>query len=132
MTPPSLREVTAARRAVVERAQLPSVRYDKDGDCLETLFSDDDYKGLRINGYLTLYISRKSKLPIGSMLKDVVKFIRMHAPGFDLDEPFRPADLLQYFLWATKWADTEQRKAFELLIESTKDCAATNREVSCS
>ena len=128
----SLRDVTASRRGLVKRDSLPSIRYDKDGDCIEMMLSDDDFKGLRINKFLTIYMSRDTGEPVGSVLKDVVKFIRTHAPGFDLDEPFRVGDLLHYLLWATKWEQGAGREAFEKVIESTKQSGVTDTKLSCA
>lgn len=52
---------------------VPVSYYDRDGDCIEFLISNDSYRAERIDDRLTVYFSRETGEIIGSLIKGVRK-----------------------------------------------------------
>lgn len=56
--------------AMVDRDKpfSPVAYYDRDGDCIEFLASDDSFRAERVDDRLTVYYSRETGEVIGSLL----------------------------------------------------------------
>lgn len=54
-----------------QKLDLPQVVYDKDGDCIEFITVDEDFKACRLNSMLTVYIGRESGDIVGSLIRGV-------------------------------------------------------------
>ena len=124
----ALSEALAARRANVERAELPSARYDRDGDCLEILISAGDYFARRVNGTVTVYVSRETGEPVGLVFKGVVAFIKEQAPGYEPGEPIDVRNILHYYRWATEWHLQEALRDFRAVQSEAERLAPDERE----
>jgi hypothetical protein len=83
----------------------PMAYYDKDGDCIEFLISNDDYYAERVDELLTVYYSRDKNEIIGSLIKGVRKLYQnviSKLPGFAIeiqDGKVRIAQLFRARLW---------------------------------
>lgn len=65
----------------------PGVIYIPEGDCLECIFSNDDYYAERIDGLVTVYYSRESGQIVGSLIKGIRSFCKRMLetnPGFGI------------------------------------------------
>jgi hypothetical protein len=72
----------------VNRPFKPQFYYDKDGDCIEFLFSNDPFYGERIDSLVTVYYSEKTNEIVGSLIKGVKRFIHeiiQKVPGFKIE-----------------------------------------------
>ncbi len=70
------------------RPFVPQVHYDRDGDCIEFLTSDDPFYGERIDSLVTVYYSEETKQIVGSLIKGVKHFIQdiiKKVPGFRIE-----------------------------------------------
>jgi hypothetical protein len=67
---------------------VPQVHTSEDGDCIEFIVSDDDYYAERIDSFVTVYYSRRTKAIIGSIIKGVKRYMRevlLRTPGFKVE-----------------------------------------------
>jgi hypothetical protein len=56
----------------------PAAYYDRDGDCIEFLASDDEFYSERVDDLVTVYYSHESGEIIGSLIKGVSCFMTKH------------------------------------------------------
>ena len=88
---------------------IPMAHYDRDGDCVEFLLSDEDFYAERIDGLVTVYYGRSSGNLIGSLIKDVSRIIKgtlSRAPGFQIEVV--DGDLrLEHLFTAHLWTSTD-------------------------
>ncbi len=66
----------------------PMAHYDPDGDCIEFLMSNESYRAERLDSLVTVYIGRRSNEVVGSLIKDVSKYVREaldRFPGFKIE-----------------------------------------------
>lgn len=67
---------------------VPQVYYDKDGDSIEFLWSDDMFRGERIDSLVTVYYSEETNEIVGSLIKGVRAFLKdvvSRVPGFKIE-----------------------------------------------
>ena len=85
----------------------PQVIYDKDGDCIEFLFSNEPFYGERIDSLVTVYYSEETREIVGSLIKGVKRFISdviKKVPGFRID--VRDGRIkLEHLFTAILWSD---------------------------
>lgn len=66
----------------------PFAHYDPDGDCIEFMVSQEPYKAVRLDKWVTAYVSRGNGSQegelVGSLIKNVHQLIR-EFPGLDID-----------------------------------------------
>lgn len=53
----------------------PRVDYFSEGDCIEFLVDNEPYRGVRINGRLTLYVRERDKAVIGGLIECTTNII---------------------------------------------------------
>lgn len=66
----------------------PHVYYDRDGDCIEFLVTNEPFYGERIDSLVTVYYGEQSHDIVGSLIKGVQRFIRQvteKVPGFKIE-----------------------------------------------
>jgi len=94
-------------RAVgVEPSDAPHARYDADGDCIEFLFQQEEYRAERVDSLVTVYTSRRTGKIIGSCIKGLRRFIAERAPGLLVqiqDGPVRLDHIFRFQQMATAW-----------------------------
>jgi len=62
----------------------PFAEYEPDGDCYECFFSDEPFKAVRLDKWVTVYHGRESNDIVGSMIKNVHQ-LTAEFPGLDID-----------------------------------------------
>ena len=103
----------------------PQVSYDRDGDCIEFLASNDMFYAERIDSLVTVYYSETTGEIIGSLIKGVRKFIAemsKKAPGFRIeieDGKVRLEHLFNLKMWYAE----EPRKEIVLAYKKLRDVA---------
>lgn len=63
----------------------PMAVYDRDGDCIEFLFSNESYYAQRFDSLVTVFYGRESGEIVGSLIKGVktlIKDVLKHTPAF--------------------------------------------------
>ena len=96
----------------------PAAHYNADGDCIEVLFSGDDYRAERISGWLTLLVTREDGRIVGLVIKRIREFIRgvlQKSPGFEIEINDGRVRLV-YLLTAVLWDSREHDGAVRLNI----------------
>lgn len=97
----------------------PKATYIPAGDCIEFVWSPDDYRAHRIDGLVTVYHSRKTNLVVGGLIKGVRAFCRKmlaKCPGFRVSIEVKPVKL-EYIFLAQLW--TEPRRPNDETITKT-------------
>ena len=103
----------------------PRATYIPEGDCIEFVVSPDDYYGVRLDGLVTVYYSRKTNKVIGALIKGVRGFckkIGKKFPGFQFTVEVRPLKI-EYLFLAQAWTeppspkDVEVRRSYDELIK---------------
>ena len=107
----------------------PFAYHNQDGDCVEFFVKPDSYYAERVDGFLTVYRSRKNKEVIGSLLKNIKHIIGKY-PGFSIeihDGKVHLAALFLAGLWSQAHKDkncTVVRRIYQSLVESAKNIDA--------
>jgi hypothetical protein len=109
----------------------PAAMYDKDGDCLEFIASNEAFKGERIDKWVTVYRSRHTGMIVGSLIKNVKELLDRN-PGLRIEIQSGPVRL-SHFLQAPKFSATSKvvvrtyqeiiDKAAESAVEANLQCA---------
>ncbi len=79
---------TSLLEGVSEPETVPQAFYNKDGDCIEFLISNESYYAERVDDLLTVYHSQESDDIVGSLVKGVSTFVRhvlQASPGFAIE-----------------------------------------------
>ena len=109
----------------------PTVYYDRDGDCIEWIFGPDGYYGERIDGFITVYLSRETGKPVGALIKNVRAFVEKiveSAPGFKTEcrgEGMKLEYLLSAGLWRKEADESAEVLSLYLHLRDTADAANT-------
>lgn len=96
----------------------PVSHYDEEGNCLEILFSGDNYQARRIDNLVTIYVHPESGEIIGASLKSIRTFIDRltnEIPGAKIDLSGAGVRL-EYLLTAAMWRSKDRDK-IEIYIE---------------
>lgn len=86
----------------------PKAHYNTDGDCIEILFSRQNYRAERLSDLLTIYVERERGDLVGLLLKRVKSFISQllsESPGFQIeivDGKVRLVYLVTAAIWKSK------------------------------
>jgi hypothetical protein len=103
----------------------PFAHYEPEGDFVEVIFSDADYKAKRVDSTLTVYLDQVTGEQIGGMLKGVSRLVKK-LPGLskDFEKGRIPmAQLISLFMWLSDPAETKQLKVYR----SLRDRASRDR-----
>lgn len=96
----------------------PQVLFDKDGDCLEFLISNESFYAQRLDGLVTVYYGEGSGRLVGSVIKGISKFLRSaleRAPGFKIE--IRDGRVrLGHLFTATLWLSDNPPAGTELVV----------------
>jgi len=95
------------REMALPASFVPHATYDANGDCVEFLFKPDNFYAERIDDLVTVYYSRNTKEPIGSLIKSVSSFcdsVSKKLPGFKITIVDGKVKLEHLFL-AKMWTD---------------------------
>jgi len=98
------RELTA--RVRTEPWSGPKVFPNPDGDCVELLLSNDNYRAERLDSLVTVYVNRENGELVGALVKGVRSFIRKmveRVPGFEI-EIMDGKVKLEYLFTAGLWS----------------------------
>ena len=103
--------------------------YDPDGDCIEFLMSNESYRAERLDSLVTVYIGRRSNEVVGSLIKDVSKYVRDaldRFPGFKveiLDGRIKLEHLFTLRLWESP---LDPKGTVVLVYQKLRDVAGRN------
>ena len=91
----------------------PKVFANREGDCIEVLVSNDNYRAERLDSLVTVYVNRENGELVGALVKGVRAFIRRmveRVPGFKI-EIMDGRVRLEYLFTAGLWSNdaTENR-----------------------
>jgi hypothetical protein len=84
----------------------PKVFPNHDGDCIEVLLSNDNYRAERLDSLVTVYVNRENGELVGALVKGVRSFIRKmveRIPGFKI-EIMDGKVKLEYLFTAGLWS----------------------------
>jgi hypothetical protein len=87
----------------------PKVFRDRDGDCIEVMLSDDNYRAERLDSLVTVYVNRENGELVGALVKGVNAFICKwvkRIPGFKI-EILDGRVKLEYLFTAGLWSHDE-------------------------
>lgn len=117
-----------ARARQVTRGRLPSWRYDPEGDCAEFLFLGDDFYAERVDSFVTVYYSRRTKQLIGSLIKGLRRHISKEAPGLRIeiqDGKIKLTHILRSKLWSSDLEPkSEKAIIYQKLIQKAEETEA--------
>lgn len=111
----------------------PQAVYDRDGDCIEFLVSNESFYAERIDTLVTVYRSQRTDEIVGSLIKGVSKILRKflrRAPGFEIeirDGRVRLEHVFNAYLWSSPPPGRVVRLTYEKLREEAE---ANDIEVS--
>lgn len=97
----------------------PTAHYNKAGDCVEFIASEDRFYAERIDDLVTVYYSYETREIIGSLIKGIRRLCEQlteRCPGFAVeiqDGRVRLAHLLLARMWASDTAPTEPVKVMK-------------------
>jgi hypothetical protein len=86
----------------------PAAYYDPDGDCIEFLAAQDNFRAERVDDLVTVYFSEDTGEIVGSLLKGVdalCKNLLQRLPGFKIEIKLGKVKLVHIFqakLWASE------------------------------
>lgn len=66
----------------------PKVFPNPDGDCIEVLLSNDNYRAERLDSLVTVYVNRENGELVGALVKGIRSFVRKmveRIPGFKIE-----------------------------------------------
>ncbi|MBS3821586.1 MAG: hypothetical protein GVY16_03650 [Planctomycetes bacterium] len=115
--------------ASVDVPEIPLVTYIPEGDCIEFVFSGDNYYAERIDGLVTVYYSEANGEIVGSLIKGVRSFLQKVSqtlPSFRITIKDGTTKLEHIFL-ASLWAkepntdDVKTVRAYEKLIAEAEN-----------
>lgn len=115
--------------------ELPQVVHDPDGDCIEFLAVNEDFRAKRVNSLVTVYIGRESNEIVGSLIKGVnavIKGILDDFPGFKVEIDGRRVRLQHIFtakMWEAKYDDDKDDGTIEVYAKLRQLAEAKNAEV---
>lgn len=104
----------------------PQAVYDRDGDCIEFLVSNESFYAERIDTLVTVYRSQRTDEVIGSLSMGVSKMLRKflrHAPGFEIeirDGRVRLEHVFNAYLWSSPPPGRVVRLIYEKLREEAE------------
>jgi hypothetical protein len=84
----------------------PKVFRNRDGDCVEVLLSNDNYRAERLDSLVTVYVNRENGELVGALVKGIRSFIRKmvdRIPGFMI-EIIDGKVKLEYLFTAGLWS----------------------------
>jgi len=84
----------------------PRVFPNADGDCIELLLSNDNYRAERLDSLVTVYVNRENGELVGALVKGVRSFVRKmvaRIPGFKI-EIMDGKVKLEYLFTAGLWS----------------------------
>ena len=99
----------SARAHLESWSNAPKVFVNYDGDCIELLLSNDNYRAERIDSLVTVYVNRENGELVGALVKGVRSFIRKmveRIPGFKI-EILDGKVKLEYLFTAGLWSHDE-------------------------
>ncbi len=111
--------------AVTGDMDYPRAFYNKDGDCIEFLLSNESFRCERVDKMLTVYYGRDSGEIVGSLVKGVRRFIGemlKSSPGFAIeveDEQMKLAHLFTAEMW-TRGEQVTVRKYYKALRDTAE------------
>lgn len=89
---------------------VPKVFANPDGDCIELLLSNDNYRAERLDSLVTVYVNRENGELVGALVKGVRRFVRAmveRIPGFKI-EIVAGKVKLEYLFTAGLWSHDVQ------------------------
>lgn len=84
----------------------PKVFPNRDGDCIEVLLSNENYRAERLDSLVTVYVNRENGELVGALVKGVRSFVRKmveRIPGFKI-EIMDGKVKLEYLFTAGLWS----------------------------
>lgn len=115
-----------SRKRILERFSEfgefePSARYDPDGDCLEFFFTGEEFKGKRLDRWVTVYYGRDTSEIVGACIKDWRKLL-VEFPGLDIDIHDNKV-LVSLALRAPAWRanDAVVQRTYKVVIQKAED-----------
>jgi hypothetical protein len=87
----------------------PRVFPNHDGDCIEVLLSNENYRAERLDSLVTVYVNRENGELVGALIKGVRSFIRKmveRVPGFKI-EIVNGKVKLEYLFTAGLWSHND-------------------------
>lgn len=105
-------------RVPAEPTRLPMVFPNREGDCIEVLLTHDDYRAVRVDSLVTVYVNRENGELVGALVKGIRSFIRKmvdRVPGFMI-EIIDGKMKLEYLFTAGLWS--HDAKANEVLVQT--------------
>jgi hypothetical protein len=107
----------------------PRAHYSADGDCIEIVFSRENYRAERLSDLLTIYVERERGGLVGLLLKGVKPFIQQllsESPGFQIeivDGKVRLVYLVTAAIWKSSDGTNDQVKlnVFRKIREEVKE-----------
>lgn len=113
----------------------PTLVYDPDGDCLEFVARDEQFKAQRLDDFVTVYYGRESNELVGSMLKGLHRLFEL-LPGFRgieiRDGRVRLSHVLRASAWSSPITDEGSILVYEKLIAVAEKADAEFQLEDCS
>lgn len=88
--------------------------YDRDGDCIEFIFADEDFRAERVDSLVTVYYGRGSGEIVGTLIKGLhvgVRAVLEKLPGFSIeiqDGRIRLEHLFTAKMWSEANSDAKR------------------------
>lgn len=98
----------------------PAAHYDPDGDCVEFFFTNEPFRGRRLDRWVTVYYGRTTGDVVGSCIKDIRRLLDAY-PGLNIDIHGERV-LVSFLLRAPAWSSSDEvvRKTYKLVIEKAE------------
>jgi hypothetical protein len=84
----------------------PKVLSNPDGDCIEVLLSNDNYRAERLDSLVTVYVNRDTGELVGALVKGITRFVKKtveQIPGFVIEIEDGKVKL-EYLFTASLWS----------------------------
>lgn len=85
----------------------PSSHYDPDGDCIEFFINDEPFVGERLDRWVTVYLDRRNREIVGSLIKGVHKLLERY-PGMNIIDIKAGRVHLSHILRAPAWSSEDE------------------------
>lgn len=105
----------------VQKPFEPMAFYDSDGDCIEFFIANDAFYAERLDGLVTVYYSQETGEIVGSLIKNIKKFIAKvleTAPGFKIEIQGKKVQL-EHLFTAKMWLNHQEPNGWETKIYKT-------------
>lgn len=112
----------------------PMSEYNPSGDCIEFLFSNEDYYGKRLDGWVTIYVGEDSGEIVGGLIKGVCHNLLKQFPGVNIEIEDSMHDVKIGLLLQGPLLKTDNRvvhKTYTRVIQMAQDANMTTNLQPC-